>query len=106
MMELGATICVPRTPACGSCPVAKFCGARAAGTERGIAGQTEKAGEARDLPLDLVILERECHGILLIKRASTERRMADFWELPEKHLFPHTAGKVHKTRRIQRSDSR
>ena len=34
MMELGATICLPRTPACGACPMVKFFAARAAGTER------------------------------------------------------------------------
>jgi A/G-specific adenine glycosylase len=86
MMELGATICIPRAPACGSCPVAKFCVARAAGTERELPVKLKKQ-EARDIPLDLVILERNA-SILLTKRASTERRMADFWELPEKRLLP------------------
>jgi adenine-specific DNA glycosylase len=86
MMELGATICLPRIPRCGSCPTAKFCAARAAGTERELPVKL-KNREARDIPLDLAILERkDC--ILLIKRASTERRLADFWELPEKHLVP------------------
>ncbi|HEX8654780.1 MAG TPA: A/G-specific adenine glycosylase [Allosphingosinicella sp.] len=31
MMDLGATICTPRAPACGRCPLAPFCAARAAG---------------------------------------------------------------------------
>jgi A/G-specific adenine glycosylase len=31
MMELGATVCTPRTPQCLLCPVAKFCGARQLG---------------------------------------------------------------------------
>ncbi len=31
MMELGATICTPRAPACGRCPVRTFCRARALG---------------------------------------------------------------------------
>lgn len=29
MMELGATVCTPHTPACGKCPIASFCRARA-----------------------------------------------------------------------------
>lgn len=33
MMELGATICTPRVPACGECPVAAFCRARALGLQ-------------------------------------------------------------------------
>jgi A/G-specific adenine glycosylase len=33
LMELGATLCVPRSPRCGHCPVARWCAARAAGTQ-------------------------------------------------------------------------
>jgi A/G-specific adenine glycosylase len=31
MMDLGATVCTPRAPACGRCPLAPFCAARASG---------------------------------------------------------------------------
>ena len=31
MMELGATVCTPRTPRCAECPVAHWCRARALG---------------------------------------------------------------------------
>jgi A/G-specific adenine glycosylase len=33
LMELGATLCTPRAPRCGQCPVADLCRARRAGTE-------------------------------------------------------------------------
>lgn len=33
LMELGATVCVARTPRCGSCPVREFCWARIAGRQ-------------------------------------------------------------------------
>ncbi len=33
MMDLGATLCTPRTPACGLCPVSKTCRARASGRQ-------------------------------------------------------------------------
>jgi A/G-specific adenine glycosylase len=36
MMELGATICTPTSPACGRCPVERQCMARTAGEEREI----------------------------------------------------------------------
>jgi A/G-specific adenine glycosylase len=85
MMELGATVCLPRTPACGVCPVAKLCAARAAGTERELPVKLKKQ-QARDVPLDLVILEGEA-GVFLVKRSAGERRLADFWELPPKELF-------------------
>src|SRR5690606_22160268 len=32
MMDLGATICTPRTPICRECPISPHCAARAAGT--------------------------------------------------------------------------
>jgi A/G-specific adenine glycosylase len=90
MMELGAMVCVPRVPDCGDCPVAKFCAARASGTERELPVKLKKA-EARDVSLDLAVIERkEC--ILLIKRDSTQRRLADFWELPEIRFFPRMPG--------------
>jgi A/G-specific adenine glycosylase len=86
MMDLGATVCLPRVPRCGSCPVGKFCAARAAGTERELPVRLKKV-KARDVPLDLAILERDA-CVFLMKRASTERRLAGFWELPGKQLFP------------------
>ncbi|AJE45102.1 A/G-specific adenine glycosylase [Celeribacter indicus] len=33
MMDLGATVCTPRSPACAICPIASFCAARAAGDQ-------------------------------------------------------------------------
>lgn len=80
MMELGATICSPRSPDCGACPVAAFCAARAAGHERELPVKLKKP-RAREARLELVLLEKG-ESILLVKRSSTERRLADFWELP------------------------
>jgi A/G-specific adenine glycosylase len=36
LMELGATVCTPRAPRCGRCPVAGDCVARAAGTQQAL----------------------------------------------------------------------
>ncbi len=33
LMELGALVCTPRTPACGACPLASFCAARRLGAQ-------------------------------------------------------------------------
>lgn len=91
MMELGATVCLPRTPACPSCPVAEFCAARASGTERDLPVKLKKQ-QVRDVRLDLAILERDAR-IFLVRRSSLERRLADFWELPEKQQFPRLRGR-------------
>ena len=81
-MELGATVCLSRTPECGACPVAKFCAARAAGTERQLPIRRPKP-EATRLALDLVLLRRG-GKVCLVQRTARERRLAGFWELPEK----------------------
>ena len=47
MMELGATICLPRVPTCSFCPVAEFCEARKAGS---IVGGTFLENFAGGLP--------------------------------------------------------
>lgn len=89
MMELGATICLPRTPMCARCPVAGFCAARACGTERELPVRLPKP-KARRVPLDLILFKRDTR-VFLVQRAGSERRLAGFWELPERHLFPEVA---------------
>jgi len=85
MMELGATICVPRSPDCAACPVVAFCAARAAGRERELPVKLKKPA-AREVRLELLLLETN-ERILLVKRSASERRLADFWELPAKHVI-------------------
>ncbi len=84
MMELGATLCVPRSPDCPACPVAAFCEARAAGREQELPVKLKKPA-AREVRLELVLLQSG-ERILLVKRSSSERRLADFWELPAKDV--------------------
>lgn len=94
MMELGATVCVPRTPRCEQCPVARFCAARVAGTERELPVKL-KGASARDVALDLALFAGRggnAGKIFLVQRESQERRLADFWELPAKSLFPKWNG--------------
>jgi len=93
MMELGAAICLPRTPRCEACPVVEFCAARAAGTERELPVKRKKP-RARRLTLDLILLESGTR-VFLVRRASSERRLAGFRELPGKSLFPRL-----RTRRL------
>jgi A/G-specific adenine glycosylase len=42
VMDLGATICTPRSPACGICPWRDPCAARQTGTAAGLPGKTPK----------------------------------------------------------------
>jgi A/G-specific adenine glycosylase len=46
MMDLGATVCMPKTPRCGSCPIRQNCGARL----KGIAGELPRRAPKRAKP--------------------------------------------------------
>jgi len=96
MMELGATICVPRAPDCARCPVARFCAARLAGTERELPVKLKK-DSVRDLAVDLAVLQgagRYRRKVFLILRTSSERRLAGFWELPPRACLQEWHGKL------------
>ena len=80
MMELGATICVPRDPLCDACPVAKYCSARAAGTQHQLPVKKHKP-EAEHLEKMLLVI-RDGKRLLLIP----SERVTGFWDLPE--TFP------------------
>lgn len=47
MMDLGATICTPRSPDCGRCPVAEWCAARAEGRPEAYPVKARKAPKPR-----------------------------------------------------------
>jgi A/G-specific adenine glycosylase len=95
MMELGAKICVPRSPDCARCPVARICAARSAGTERELPVKLKKKA-SREVNMDLALFTRTTGKIFLVQRTADERRMAGFWELPAKSLFPDWPGRAAK----------
>ena len=86
MMELGATICLPKAPQCLLCPVAFCCKAR-------------EQNHATELPVKIV--DRRSHkiertlywiergdGVLGWQRPKDSRLMPGFWELPEHDQLP------------------
>ncbi len=92
VMELGATVCVPRTPLCLLCPVAAYCGARQAGREDQLPVKKRKA--APELVEATAVLVQRDHSVLMRQRPAASKRMAGFWELPsEEHLPGVVLGK-------------
>jgi A/G-specific adenine glycosylase len=47
LMDLGATVCMPRTPLCDRCPVSRFCAAFARGDQAGFPRKAKKADRPR-----------------------------------------------------------
>jgi A/G-specific adenine glycosylase len=86
MMELGATVCLPKSPQCLLCPLAFWCQAR-------------EQNQAADLPVKIVDkksvkVERTLFWIeragqvLAWQRPADSRLMPGFWELPEHAQLP------------------
>ncbi len=84
MMELGATLCLPRRPLCLLCPVAPFCQARALGVQEEIPLARRKRA-----PVDVLLaaaLVRRGSRLLLIKQA--DGLFAGQWQFPTVEVFP------------------
>ena len=92
LMELGATVCLPKNPQCAACPWRSHCSAHAAGQEAKYPVKLRpKTPEQVHLRL-LVIVQKG--RVLVWQRAQKARRMAGFWELPEPSQVPAATGRV------------
>ena len=81
MMELGATVCTPRAPACLTCPVMELCATRG---ELAGAAKTEKQ-KKREIHYAFHFRNGDGRGgeVFLVQRARNASLMAGMWELPE-----------------------
>lgn len=75
MMELGATVCLPRNPQCDRCSVTDLCVSRGAHEQR-------KQERRRKATLRYMLVQRE-DKVLLRQRPATVSLMPGMWELPE-----------------------
>ena len=66
VMDLGATICTPKSPACGICPWRAPCAARAAGTACDLPKKTPKA--PKPTRYGIVYLAQRADGAWLLER--------------------------------------
>ena len=78
LMELGATVCIPKTPACLICPVQGFCRA----FDRQIQGQLPLAKKTKATPLQQrwVLCLEDKAGRFLIEQRPPTGRWAGMWQ--------------------------
>jgi A/G-specific adenine glycosylase len=83
LMELGATVCTPRRPACPACPVRFACRAHAEGTPEGF-----PVARPRRAPVEVTVAAAlvEERGRLLLVRRSEGPLLGRFWEVPQTSL--------------------
>jgi A/G-specific adenine glycosylase len=81
LMELGATICLPKAPKCLICPINDNCCARSRGLENTLPIKLKKKAAIAESKELLLICDKD--RALLWRRRGDSRRLAGFWELPE-----------------------
>ncbi len=80
MMDLGATLCTPRTPSCGTCPLRGNCLARSEGRQDEFpAKPVKKTAPTRQA---LAVLVRDESGRALFTQRTEEGLLSGLWELP------------------------
>lgn len=85
LMELGATVCTPRSPQCPVCPVREPCRARASERQAEIPAPRKKVEQPIERWLALAVTWR---GRVLLVRRPPQGLLADLWCLP---LVPASA---------------
>ena len=87
MMELGATVCTPRNPRCGDCPVARWCRAYALGIAEDLPARRMRRAPVRMTIAAAVLLDRRGRT-LVVKLAGKEPLKHDgalfsrMWQFP------------------------
>ncbi len=82
-MDLGATICLPRSPLCLLCPVSGYCNARELGQQDVIPVMAPRAAPLVVEEACVVMADRD--RLLLVKRESGGL-WGGFWEFPTVHI--------------------
>jgi A/G-specific adenine glycosylase len=78
LMELGATVCIPKNPACANCPVNLECADRK--RNRGGSAIPRRRVEFVNVTWPLAIVRRR--GKILLRRRPAHGLLAGLWELP------------------------
>ena len=86
LMELGATVCLPRAPRCGICPLAALCAARRQGRQSQFPVKLPKRAPVK-IAMEVAIVDRRGR-LLLWQRAADAPRLGGFWELPSPEQLP------------------
>lgn len=79
LMELGATVCIPRQPRCLACPIRQYCRAFAAGTQNAIPAP-RKARPTPESRRWTICVQHKHHW--LIEQRPATGRWANLWQFP------------------------
>jgi A/G-specific adenine glycosylase len=86
IMELGATVCLPKDPQCLLCPVSEWCEARRMGTQPQLPVRGSRQAPVR-VERAVLIIERKGR-FLVWQRNQDSAKLKGFYELPEPEHLP------------------
>jgi A/G-specific adenine glycosylase len=86
LMDLGATVCTPRRPECGLCPLARWCGAHAAGTEEDRPAPKSRTEIPKSTWVAAVIVDD--YGNALVQRQPDHGLLGGLWAFPSVEADP------------------
>ncbi len=92
LMELGATVCTPRSPACEGCPLAEDCVARQQGLTLTLP-QLPPRAKATEVRVATVVVH-DSRQVLLLKQPATAARWAGLWTFPHVERGAREASKT------------
>ena len=87
MMELGATVCMPRHPQCAECPLKSICQARMLQQQESLPVPKKKVAVRKIHIATVVIRRRGCFLLLLRKK---DQWLQGFWGFPQVQCSPTT----------------
>jgi A/G-specific adenine glycosylase len=93
LMDLGATICVPRNPRCLVCPVMKLCRARQNGTQDQRPVKLPKKEVPHYIQAAAVVVER---GRVLLAQRPSKGLLGGMWEFPNRRIDGDPAAELPK----------
>jgi len=96
MMELGATVCIPKNPECSGCPVRSWCGTQGEHV-------SSKQSPRRTAQLAYLLAVRGTK-IALVQRGKNVRLMPGMWELPSISPTPATTAALELRHSITNTD--
>jgi A/G-specific adenine glycosylase len=96
LMDLGATICVPKNPRCLICPVMKICRARQRGTQNQRPIKTPKKDVPHYVHAAAVVVQR---GRVLLSQRPSEGLLGGMWEFPNGRIEGDPAAELPKVLR-------
>jgi A/G-specific adenine glycosylase len=82
MMELGATVCTPKSPQCGICPVEKWCQARKLGIAEELPSARKKRATVRVTLAVAVLLDPRGRTLLLRQSNCDGALFSRMWQFP------------------------